>query len=352
MAVRITSGDLLKTEADALVNTVNCVGVMGKGIALQFKKKWPEAFKDYKKVCELKDLRPGKVLIYELGELAGKPYFLIHFPTKDHWRGKSKVEYITEGLKDLVKVIDDLRIKSIAIPPLGCGNGGLEWNLVESLIHDAFSSVSDSVDVQLFAPQGAPAAKDIVVRTEAPKMTTGRAILIQLIALYQELGYELSKIEAQKLCYFAQEAGQPLRLKYTKNQFGPYADNLRHVLNRIDGHFVEGVGDHDTSEMLLCLKPGAQKQAEDFLSNDAAASQRLKRVKALIEGFETPFGMELLATVHWIATKDETCDINQLIEGIQNWEPSQPKWNERKAKLMKKPHVEAALNQLLSGSWL
>ena len=352
MAIQTTTGDLLKAEAEALVNTVNCVGVMGKGIALQFKKKWPAAFKEYKKACDRKELRPGNMLVYDLGQLAEKPYYLIHFPTKDHWRGKSQVEYITEGLKSLAETIQTLKIKSIAIPPLGCGNGGLQWELVQQLIHDALAPISDSVDIQIFAPKGAPAAKDIAIKTEAPKMTSGRAILIQLIASYQRLGYSLSKIEVQKLCYFAQEAGQPLRLNYSKNQFGPYADNLRHVLNRIDGHFVEGVGDHDTSEMALRLKAGALEKSTDFLKDDHESLERLKKVNEIIEGFETPLGMELLATVHWIASRNHVQDSDEIMKGINDWEPSRPEWNKRKSSLMTKSHVQAALQQLQLHAWL
>ena len=353
MSVTLTQGDLLKAEADALVNTVNCVGVMGKGIALQFKKKWPAAYRDYKKVCDREELRPGMMHIHDLGELAGKPYYIIHFPTKDHWRGKSKVSYVEEGLTELVKTVQTLGIKSIAIPPLGCGNGGLEWPLVERMIKDAFAPLKDTVEVLLYAPLGAPAAKEIEVRTERPNMTQGRAILIKLLALYRQLEYSLSKIEIQKLCYFAQEAGQPLQLKYVKNQYGPYADNLRHVLNHVDGHFVKGVGDHAESETELVLMDGALDEAEDFLKDDKESQARLNRVERLIEGFETPLGMELLATVHWVATKDlQTSRSQDVMQGLKYWNPDQPAWNARKVSMMSEPQVKVALGQLKSHGWL
>jgi O-acetyl-ADP-ribose deacetylase (regulator of RNase III) len=118
----------------AVDNTVNCVGIMGKGIALQFKQKWPENFKAYDKACKAKEVHLGKMLLHELGTLAGKPHYIINFPTKDHWRGKSQIQFIEDGLKDLVAVIKQHNIRSIAIPPLGCGNGGLNWNEVRPLI--------------------------------------------------------------------------------------------------------------------------------------------------------------------------------------------------------------------------
>ena len=136
-------------------------------------------------------------------------------------------------------------------------------------------------------------------------MTPGRAILIKLIALYRELEYSLSKIEVQKLCYLAQCAGEPLKLDFEKNQFGPYAPKLRHVLTHIDGHYVQGVGDHDKAETELTLLPGAVDEANRFLLDHPDSLRRMEHVGQLIEGFETPYGMELLATVHWVATRME-----------------------------------------------
>ena len=349
----ITSGDLLKAEADAIVNTVNCVGVMGKGIALQFKQKWPDNYKAYKKACDAKLVHPGRMFVYDLGRLAGRPYFIINFPTKDHWRGKSELSFIKDGLKDLVRAVRELGIRSIAIPPLGCGNGGLAWEQVRPLIEQAFVPFTDSVKVLTYAPAGAPRAATMEIRTDKPRMTTGRAILIKLIALYRELEYSLSKVEVQKLCYLAQCAGQPLKLDFEKNQFGPYATNLRHVLTHIDGHYVQGVGDHDKAETELTLLPGAVEDADRFLLVHPDALRRMEHVGQLIEGFETPYGMELLATVHWVATRQcEGQGLECVMRGIHNWEPTQPEWNNRKKALMTQPQVRIALDRLTSGGWL
>lgn len=353
MSTIITSGDLLKAEVDAIVNTVNCVGVMGKGIALQFRKKWPENFRAYEKACKNSQVRTGAMFLHDLGELAGKPYFIINFPTKEHWRGKTKLSFVEEGLKDLVKVVANHRIKSIAIPPLGCGNGGLDWNQVRPLIERAFQPLEDSVEVLVYEPVGAPKAQEMQIRTEKPKMTVGRAVLIKLIALYREMEYSLSKIEVQKLCYFSQCAGQPLNLRFEKNQYGPYAPALRHVLTHIDGHYVQGVGDHDKAATELTLLPGAIDQAERFLEGDHDSHARMERVARLIEGFETPLGMELLATVHWVAHHQVVeRDIHSIMRAIANWDSKQPAWNERKKALMMKPHVASALDRLEGEGWL
>lgn len=127
--INYVQGDLLKSNAEALVNAVNCVGVMGKGIALQFKKQYPKMFNSYRSICYNKKLTPGHLHYFK-----EKDKFIINFPTKDDWRNPSKIEYIENGLVSLVKLIKKLNLKSIAIPMLGCGNGGLDWKEVNTLI--------------------------------------------------------------------------------------------------------------------------------------------------------------------------------------------------------------------------
>ena len=183
MTLKLAHGDLLNQEVDAIVNTVNTVGVMGKGIALQFKQKWPENFKAYAKACEREEIKPGKMFIYDAGGLL-RPRYIINFPTKRHWREPSRIEDIDAGLKDLVEQVKDLKIKSIALPPLGCGNGGLDWSDVRPRIEKAFSELTD-VDVRLFAPEGAPAPQAQQIRTEKPKLTSVPSCSHQSISCLQ-----------------------------------------------------------------------------------------------------------------------------------------------------------------------
>jgi O-acetyl-ADP-ribose deacetylase (regulator of RNase III) len=151
IVIRLMQGDLLQQgDVDAVVNTVNCVGVMGKGIALQFKSKWPANFTAYVAACSAGEVRPGRMLVHAVGERS-KPHYIINFPTKKHWREASELEFIREGLIDLIAEVRRLKIGSIAIPPLGCGNGGLEWRDVRPLIEGAFAALPD-VDVRLFEP--------------------------------------------------------------------------------------------------------------------------------------------------------------------------------------------------------
>ncbi len=345
MPIQLTQGDLLQQDdVDAIVNTVNCVGVMGKGIALQFKQKWPANFRAYAEACKAGEVRPGRMFVFDAGALA-RPHFVINFPTKDHWRGKSTLAFVRDGLVDLVDLVQRLGIRSIAVPPLGCGNGGLSWADVRPLIEAAFATTPD-VEVRLFGPDGAPAAKAMAVHTPRPAMTAGRAAILKVLNTYRQLNYGLSKIEVQKLAYFLQEAGQPMNLAFTKNQFGPYADGLRHALHRMDGHFIRGVGDGVVESDIEPLAD-ALTEADAFLGahGHEALLARVQRLESLIDGFQTAYGMELLATVHWVATREGAHTEAEALQAVQGW-------TERKCKLMSPAHVQVAWARLAEHGWL
>ena len=209
-----TRGNILTDDAEALVNTVNCVGVMGKGIALQFKKAFPENFKAYEAACRRKEVKPGRMFVFETGQMFN-PRYIINFPTKRHWRDKSRYEDIESGLKALVREVQQRKIRSIAIPPLGSGLGGLQWPRVKAMIEAAFEEMPD-VRVKLYEPKGSPEAKDMPVGTAKPKMTVARALLIKLMKQYARFAYRLTLLEIQKLAYFLQESGMDLNLRYVK----------------------------------------------------------------------------------------------------------------------------------------
>jgi len=346
VVIRVIQGDLLRQDdVDAIVNTVNCVGIMGKGIALQFKNKWPDNFRAYEAACKAREVRPGRMFVFDSGGLV-KPNYIINFPTKDHWRGKSRIEYIREGLKDLVARIKQLGIRSIAVPPLGCGSGGLEWSEVRPMIESAFAGLPE-LQVRLFEPAGAPDPKSMEVRTTRPRMTAGRAAILKVLDTYRALEYGLSRIEVQKLAYFLQEAGEDLKLSFVKHQYGPYSDQLRHALNRMEGHFIRGLGDGVVEAEIEPVED-ALAEADRFVaeSGHAAMAQHVERVERLIDGFQSPYGMELLATVHWVATHEPNVrTLDQAIQVVHAW-------NERKASLMPALHVRAAWDRLTAQNWL
>jgi len=143
---------LLKADVEALVNTVNCVGVMGKGIALEFKQTFPRNFEVYQKACKTGEVKPGSMFVFKTGSIF-KPQYIINFPTKRHWRDNSKIDNIKTGLVALIREISQLNIQSVAVPPLGCGLGGLNWSIVRPMIEKAFEDLPD-VQVLLYEPEG------------------------------------------------------------------------------------------------------------------------------------------------------------------------------------------------------
>lgn len=343
--IEYAKGNLLQADAEALVNTVNCVGFMGKGIALQFKQAFPGNFKAYERACKAGEVQPGRMFIHATGSMFN-PRYLINFPTKRHWRGGSRLEDIESGLTALIAEVKALGLRSIAVPPLGCGNGGLNWEVVRPMIERAFAEVPQ-VKVLLYGPKGAPAAASMPVATKRPEMTTARALFIKLMDCYAVLNYRRTLLEIQKLAYFLQEAGEPLRLRYEPAHYGPYAPNLNKVLERLEGHFTRGYGDSQKPEADIELLPGAAQEADLYLQTCRDSKERLLRVCNLIEGFETPYGMELLATVHWVAHRRQmqATDEESAVTAVQAW-------SARKKRVLKPQHIRVAWERLQQSGWL
>ena len=339
------TGNVLAEEAEALVNTVNCVGVMGRGVALQFKRAFPENFKAYAALCARKEMRPGRVFVFETGAMVG-PRYIINFPTKRHWRAKSRIEDIESGLESLVGEIRSRGIRSIAVPPLGSGLGGLDWPRVRARLQAALGAI-DSVDVVVFEPAGVPADGRANRSRDVPKMTAGRAALVELLDRYLRglLDPFVTLLEAHKLMYFLQAAGEPLRLKFTKGHYGPYAENLRHVLNAVEGHLVSGYADGaDKPDRELQLVPGALEEARAFLEGRADTGARFARVSDLVDGFESPFGLELLATVHWIVDAEQVRNRDDIAGRAYAW-------NERKRRFSRR-QLGLAFDVLSEKGWI
>jgi len=336
-------GDILRENAEALINTVNCMGIMGRGIALQFKNIFPENFKAYAKACKQNEVQPGKMFVFETGQLAN-PRYIINFPTKRHWRGKSRIEDIESGLQALVDTIHKYNIHSIAIPPLGSGLGGLDWSIVKSRIETTLQSLSD-VRIIIYEPNGAP--EKVTCTRDVPAMTEGRAALIELVNRYLNGLLEpfVTLLEVHKLMYFMQAAGEPLRLKYRKALYGPYAENLRHVLNAIEGHYVCGYADGgDKPDKQLQLVPGAIEDAVRFLEQYPDTRERFNRVAELVEGFESPFGLELLSTVHWVMVQNGARSVEDVIQHTYAW-------NDRKRQFTPR-QIAIAVDILSKNGWV
>lgn len=343
--IEFSHGNLLQADVEALINTVNTAGVMGKGIALQFKQAFPANFVAYEKAAKRGEIMPGKMFVFETGAFSN-PRYIINFPTKRHWRGKARLDDIETGLQDLIQVLRDKKIHSVAVPPLGCGFGGLDWEEVRPLITSALESLPE-VHALVYPPEGTPSAEKMKIGTSRPRLTIGRAALIELITKYALPGYQLTQLEIQKLAYFLQASGEQLKLNYVKQQYGPYAENLHFVLQVLSGHYLTGYGDRSGGRANLHLLQGANEEAEAFLNQYPETKERLERVAQLIQGFETPYGMELLATVHWLAGEDPNVkeDPQAAVKGFEAW-------NQRKRNYFKPEHIFTAWERLHNSGWL
>ncbi len=332
--IRFKTGDMLAEDAEALVNTVNCVGVMGRGIALQFKKVFPENYRAYSNACKRNEVQPGRMFVFETHQLVN-PRYIINFPTKRHWRGNSRIEDIESGLVSLAEEIRKRGIRSAAVPPLGSGLGGLNWAAVRERMQEALGAL-ESVQVVVFEPGDEPADKRANRSSDIPEMTAGRAALVGLMDRYLRalLDPFVTLLEVHKLLYFMQEAGERLHLSYQKGTYGPYAENLRHVLHKIEGHFVLGYADGgDTPDKQLELVPGAVKDAAAFLEGHPKTNERFNRVAALVEGFESSFGLELLSTVHWVISREKSQTVGDVVARTYAWNQGKKQFSQRQIKL-------------------
>lgn len=339
--IKFRTGDLLAEDAEALVNTVNCVGIMGRGVALKFKEAFPANFKAYALACRRREVQPGRMFVFATGQLTN-PRYIINFPTKRHWRGKARIEDIDKGLEALVTEVRSRGIRSLAIPPLGAGLGGLDWTVVRPRIEWALLPLSD-VRIVVFEPQPASAVGSKPKRGKVPDMTPGRAALIGLMDRYLAglLDPFITLLEVHKLMYLMQEAGERLRLRFVAGPYGPYAENLRHVLKAIEGYYISGFGEGgEEPGKSLELVPGATADARAVLERHAQTRAHLERVAQLVEGFESPFGLELLTTVHWIATRERPSSEEDLVKRTYGWAERKRQFSPNQIRLARKVLME------------
>lgn len=352
--IRYTQGNLLEAPAEALVNTVNEMGVMGKGIALMFRDTFPDNAREYEDAAKAHEVKVGRVVATRNPALLG-PRWIIHFPTKKHWRNPSKLEWIRDGLKDLVRVVREHGIRSIALPPLGCGNGGLEWSQVRQVIESAAAEMPE-VDVLVFAPTDA--YMNAPKRSGVEDLTPARALIAEIVRRYAVLGLECTNLEVQKLAWFLNRTiamlrlPDPMNLQFKADKYGPYADRLRHLLNDLDGsylHCEKRLADASPFDMIW-FEDSKREKVEAFLRNSQAAvfMPALEKTAAIIDGFESPLGMELLATVDWlIAEGGCEASVQALRQSLQSW-PGGKTAARRKLKLFDDRLLKLALERLVT----
>jgi O-acetyl-ADP-ribose deacetylase (regulator of RNase III) len=353
LMIRYTRGNLLEASAEALVNTVNEVGVMGKGIALMFRDTFPENTKQYEFAAKAGQVQVGKMLTNKERDLLGGERWIINFPTKKHWRNPSRIDWIREGLNDLVRVIREKGIKSVAVPPLGCGNGGLDWQQVRSEIESRLSGLKD-VDVIVYEPT--TVYHHTPKREGLQELTPSRALIAELVRRYLVLGLDCTNLEVQKLAWFLNRMIEklgltnPLGLRYQANKYGPYADNLRHLLNGLDGsylHCEKRLADASPYD-LIHFEDAKRRDVEAYLHGDHGKLflPALEETSKLIDGFESPLGMELLSTVDWIVSQTGyRPTLVSVKEGLAHW-PGGSSSAKRKLRLFDDRLITLAVDRL------
>lgn len=348
--IHFTQGNLLESKAEALVNTVNTVGVMGKGIALMFKERFDDNFQQYAQACKAGQVQTGRMFVTEPAELDG-PRWVINFPTKQNWRHSSRLEWVTAGLHDLRRFLLENGVRSVAIPPLGAGNGGLDWPVVKEQIKAALADLD--IEITVFEPTST--YQNVAKRSGVEKLTPARALVAELVRRYWVLGMECSLLEIQKLAWFLQRSierripgDNSLKLQFEANKFGPYAHNLTKLLDGLDGSYLRSekrIADASTFDVIWFADERKDHVQAYLRSEGKAYIAALEDTAKLIDGFESPFGMELLATVDWLLTKEGVAPtLDAVREGVAQW-PHEG-GAARKVKLFDDRSIGIALNRL------
>ncbi len=351
--ISYTQGNLLDAHVEALVNTVNTVGVMGKGIALMFKEKYGHNFDLYAAACKAKKVKVGQMFVTETGEL-DDPRWIINFPTKDHWKGNSRLEWVESGLEDLKSVLRERNIRSVAIPPLGAGNGGLDWPTVKARIDAALSELDD-VEVIVFEPTDK--YQNVAKRAGVQKLTPARALVAEAVRRYWVLGMECSLLEVQKLAWFLERSlkhlglRDGLKLNFVAHRYGPFAPNLNHLLNSLDGSYLRSdkrIADAGPLDV-IGFDDARKELVQGYLKSEAKdVTPALELACQVIDGFESPYGMELLASVDWLLSREGVApDVPALLQGLADWPAdSAAGAGKRKSKIFDERSVCIALRRL------
>lgn len=334
--IRFVKGNLLESDAQVLVNTVNTVGVMGKGIALQFKEAYPNNYILYRKACKEKKVCVGKMFVTKDASLYKGEKIIVNFPTKTTWRKPSEYSYIQDGLVDLRNQIEANHWKSIAIPPLGSHNGGLDWSVVRQMIQSALADLN--CDIILYEPSDAIIEK---MKAERVKLTPARAMLLYMLCKMNSEGEFASEFASEKLAYFLQKFGAEdcFRLTFKGYYYGPYSGKVKYVLHYLNGSYIKGVGDMQQKPFdYIWLVSDTRSIVEGYLSKPE--NTRFKRIcdvtSDFLSGFYSNYLLELLSTVDFILTTNNRFSNwikEDRIDIVKQVEISISEWNERKAQL-------------------
>ena len=336
--IKYIKGNIFESSAQAIVNTVNTVGVMGKGIALQFKKAFPTNYKAYLDACKKNEIRIGKLFVCKDSNMLYGEKLIINFPTKTDWRKPSEYEYIKKGLDNLIEIISEYNIKSIAIPPLGSGNGGLEWVKVKKIIDEKLQNI----DIHIFIYEPTKKIKEHL-KKERVKLTKARALLLYVLYDLVKNGEYVSEFSSEKVCYFLQQFGAKkfFKLKYSPNFYGPYSGKVRYILNVLNGSYIMGYSDMNKKpfEPLTLLSDG-YNSVKAYIERDSELLEIGNKTKRFLCGFYSDFGLELLSSVDYIISKTGTTDRNEVLKRLSNWN------NRKRSLFSNEKYVDIAINHI------
>ncbi|MCD8296572.1 MAG: macro domain-containing protein [Prevotella sp.] len=348
--IQYVKGNLLESDAEALVNTVNTVGVMGKGIALQFREAFPENYRVYKKACLNKELHIGELLIVEDSNLMSGRKLIVNFPTKTHWKLPSEYTYIEQGLTALRREIVSRKIQSIAIPPLGSHNGGLDWLQVKRMIETALADLD--CDIMIYEPSEIIIEK---MKSERVKLTPGRAMLLLMFNDAFTYGEFASVFAAEKMIYFMQRFGAKdyFKIDFKPYYYGPYSGGkVAHVLYNMNGSYIKGMGGMENRPFdYIWLIDGAVQEANGFIDgyHDNSLRSICDKTQHFLRGYYSNYALELLATVDYLLenaqslkdwrNKNIECVLDILEKEIQEW-------SKRKEKMFNRDWLNLAVTHL------
>ncbi|MCL1475165.1 macro domain-containing protein [Argonema antarcticum] len=299
---QFVAGDILESNAECLVNTVNCEGYMGKGIAYQFKLKFPENNREYVKACKNGSLKIGTIHYCREAEK-----LIINFPTKNKWREKSKIDYIHKGLSELVTLISSLKIKSIAIPPLGCGNGGLNWTDVKPIVIEYLEPFSKFIEIFIYEPSKYFEAQT----TEAPKLNSSHLILMMIKLNLSKF----NKLRLQKTAYFLNIFFGKEYFKFFKHKYGPYAHSID-ILSREVKQFQEFYKVNTEEGLKLAKTIIVSKSIEQKIKS---LSSSIELATKLVNQVNSDKELELIATVSSVLESEVELTAEAIVIEIKNW---------------------------------
>lgn len=355
--VKIVIGDILKSNAQTIMNTVNCVGIMGRGIALEFKKRFPLMYKDYVKHCEDNLIKRGKPYLFKRLMYP----WIINFPTKDHWRSVSRLEDIDKGLQYLQAHYKEWGITSLAIPPLGCGQGQLDWRVVGPIIYKNIKELD--IPVELYAPYGTPseelqpsfldkiAKRGIPLHKSVyPKISPAWASIVEILRRIEEEPFHppVGRTIFQKIAYFATVTGIPTSLHYQRGSYGPYTFALKKQITTLV--YNDLIREERRGQMFsVHVGPAFDKIKKEYKKHIDMWISNIDKVSDLIMRMDTKQA-EIAATVHFVAQElKRNCKMQPSEKDVLN---AVMQWKQRRRPPLNEKEVAMTVRNLNMLDWI